>query len=546
MESRPDDLIGAVVAGRYRVLERLGRGGMGTVYLAEHEAIQKRVALKVLHPEYSAKPELVERFQREAISASRIKHVNVLDVFDFGQVENGCFFLAMEFLEGHDLADELEHHGVLSADRAIAITLQICRALAAAHSRGVVHRDLKPENVFLHTTADGEELVKLVDFGIAQLRTPEEAALSERHRRRRLTRTGMIFGTPEYMSTEQAAGKHVDARSDVYATGIMLFEMLSGAVPFTGDTFFAVLSSHLNDPLLSMKQLNPAVRVSPELEAAVAKALAKEPDQRFQSMTDLGAALLATPEGRALSASGKLSPSLERLSSAPPPREQSGTPTSLQFSRPDPNADTHPSDPDRQNPAVPAVTSVAPQRSEAETQLAPPARPSKAPWIALGAIVMLGGAGVFFWRFAAETPRPATSASATETTAPSAAPTPMTSASAPVVAPTDSAPPADPKVKLAVETTPPKAILYLNGAQVCDETPCEVEVDDNQTVELEAKLGGRSGKTKVLAQRDQKVPIRLAAPHVAPPPTRPNAQPCYAEVIDENGLKTLKPVPCKH
>ena len=122
----------------------------------------------------------------------------------------------------------------------------------------------------------------------------------------------------------------------------------------------------------------------------------------------------------------------------------------------------------------------------------------------------------------------------------------MTSASAPVVAPTDSAPAADPKVTLAVETTPPKAILYLNGAQVCDETPCEVEVDENQTVELEAKLGGRSGKTKVLAQRDQKVPIRLAAPHVAPPPTRPNAQPCYAEVIDENGLKTLKPVPCKH
>ncbi len=157
MHSQPDDLIGKVIAGRYKVLERLGRGGMGTVYLAEHEAIQKRVALKVLHPEFSAKPELVERFQREAISASRIKHMNVLDVFDFGQVENGCFFLAMEYLEGHDLADELEHHGVLEPEPRAAVTLQMCRALSAAHARGVVHRDLKPENVFLHATGDGEE-----------------------------------------------------------------------------------------------------------------------------------------------------------------------------------------------------------------------------------------------------------------------------------------------------------------------------------------------------------------------------------------------------
>ena len=282
MASQPDEVIGQLVAGRYRVLQRLGQGGMGTVYLAEHEAIEKKVAIKVLRPEYSAKADLVTRFQREAISASRIKHPNVLDVFDFGEIENGCFFLAMEFLEGADLADELERSRAISAERALRVILQVCKALAVAHAKGVVHRDLKPENVFLQVTADGEETVKIVDFGIAQLRSTEEAAATETSRRR-LTRTGMIFGTPEYMSPEQAAGKQADLRVDIYATGIILFEMLTGAVPFTGDTFFAVLNSHMTAPLPPMRALNPDVVVSPELEAIISKALAKNPDERFQS-----------------------------------------------------------------------------------------------------------------------------------------------------------------------------------------------------------------------------------------------------------------------
>ncbi|HEV8247933.1 MAG TPA: serine/threonine-protein kinase, partial [Polyangiaceae bacterium] len=197
-----DPLIGTTVAGRYKVIKPLGEGGMGQVYLAEHVAIEKRIALKVLHAEYAHKGDIVARFQQEAISASRIKHPNVLDVFDFGQLDNGCFYLAMEFLEGNDLADEIQKNRVLEPHRGLRFALQICRALAAAHAKGVVHRDMKPENVFLQRTGDGEEIVKIVDFGIAQLRTNEEAAAGAKQRR--LTRTGMIFGTPEYMAPEQA------------------------------------------------------------------------------------------------------------------------------------------------------------------------------------------------------------------------------------------------------------------------------------------------------------------------------------------------------
>src|SRR6478609_880628 len=294
----PDDpMIGTLAAGRYRIQKLLGEGGMGQVYLAEHVAIEKRVALKILRSEFAAKGDIVTRFQQEAISASRIKHPNVLDVFDFGQLENGRFFLAMEFLEGNDLADELSRRRVLDAASGIRISMQMCRALAAAHANGVVHRDMKPENVFLQRTGDGEEIVKIVDFGIAQLKpSNEEAAAQSAHRR--WTRTGMIFGTPEYMAPEQASGKHADLRCDIYAVGIILFELFTGSVPFTGDTFLGVLAKHLNDVPPAMQAVYPGLQLSPELEAVVLRTLAKDPTHRYQTMNELAAALAATPEGQ--------------------------------------------------------------------------------------------------------------------------------------------------------------------------------------------------------------------------------------------------------
>ena len=528
MASQPDDLIGQVVAGRYRVLGRLGQGGMGTVYLAEHEAIEKKVALKVLRPEYSAKPDLVTRFQREAISASRIKHPNVLDVFDFGQLDNGCFFLAMEFLEGRDLADELEKSRVLGAERALRVILQVCKALAVAHGKGVVHRDLKPENVFLQLTADGEETVKIVDFGIAQLRSTEEAAATETSRRR-LTRTGMIFGTPEYMSPEQAAGKQADLRVDIYATGIILFEMLTGAVPFTGDTFFAVLNSHMNSPLPPMRALNPEVSVSPELEAIIGRALAKSPDQRFQSMRELAAALMTTPEAAALDPLARKS-AIPGVSLAEFQRvEMPSTPDLGADQEPPAAAPTALREKDR--------TARADTLPAGVTQVELPLRPaSKGIWIGAALVVLVGGGAALAIKLLPgsgpemssehhstlmASARPVDSAMPNPSVVPSAAIVPATTA------------------HITIVTDPPGAVVTKEGFQICDTTPCEIDVQRDDRLTLEAKKDKLKGSAKVLANNDQTVNIKLTAPT-----NGKAAQPCYQEVI-EGELKVMKPVPCK-
>ena len=222
--SRAPELdVGSEVDGRYRIIELIGEGGMGKVYLAEHVEIGKRVALKVLHPSYSRMPDLVERFRREARAASKIGHPNIVDVTDFGATADGSVYFVMEYLEGVELGSVIEREGALDVARALRITGQICRALSAAHREGIIHRDLKPENIFL-ITRDGEaDVVKVLDFGIAKT-TEAEAA-----RERRLTSPGMAMGTPEYMAPEQAAGRPADARTDIYSLGAIMYEMVTGA-----------------------------------------------------------------------------------------------------------------------------------------------------------------------------------------------------------------------------------------------------------------------------------------------------------------------------
>ena len=540
MPSQPDDLIGRVVAERYRVLDRLGAGGMGTVYLAVHQAIEKKVALKVLRPEYSAKPDLVARFQREAISASRIKHPNVLDVFDFGQLDNGCFYLAMEFLEGHDLADELEKARWLSPDRALKIALQVCKALAAAHAKGVVHRDLKPENVFLQVTGDGDEVVKIVDFGIAQLRSTEEVAKAE-PQRRRLTRTGMIFGTPEYMSPEQGAGKHADLRVDVYAAGVILYEMLTGAVPFTGDTFFGVLNAHMNDPLLPLRASNPDVSVSPELEAVIAKALAKDPDQRLQSMRELATALTGTPEGIALDPSARKSaiPSVtlaefDRVAAASARQERPAAVIRARATAPVSGAVT--------------LDSVPSDLGTADTQ--PVAEPAKGTtgsraWV----LVVLGVAAISAAALAALKlmPKPggpngAESATRENPVELATGVVPVAS-SAPALAPSTNVAVAE-GVRISVITEPEGAVLLKNGFQICDTTPCEFVAKPNEGLELEARKDKLRGTAKVLAQKEQTVNIKLGKGNGTAVPA-PSAEmvPCLI-MVEQDGLKVPKQAMC--
>ncbi|MEB2312318.1 MAG: serine/threonine-protein kinase [Sorangiineae bacterium] len=548
MSEQNDPLVGTLVAGRYRVEKLLGEGGMGQVYLAVHEAIEKKVAIKVLRKEYSSKSDIVARFQQEAISASRIKHPNVLDVFDFGQLDDGCFFLAMEFLEGNDLADDLARTHVVEPLRGTRIALQITRALAAAHSRGVVHRDMKPENVFLQRIGDGEEIVKIVDFGIAQLRTAEEAAASE-PKRRRLTRTGMIFGTPEYMAPEQAAGKKADLRVDIYATGVILYEMFTGAVPHTGDTFMAVLAAHLNDPTPPLTQTYPEVALSAQFQQVILACLAKNPDERYQSMSDLAAALLTTPEGQSLGTRGSMPdvPASQFIAAGasmlPPMQAHVPSPTAQQFAPGGAASSPTTAQFVPGAPPAPELGRVATQLG-AET-LAPPLKKSRAGlWVALIVLLGAGGAGAALLFRDGPSPAvdPARSATAPATT--SAAPEPSAAPLATSAAPPASAEPptADAKVRLHVVTDPPGAVVTKNGFQVCGATPCDVEANPDESLELEAKLDNKSGKVKVLAQQDQTVTIALKAPVVAgtAKPKPPGQRMCEVEV---DGLKILRPCP---
>jgi serine/threonine-protein kinase len=542
-DSNADPHIGRLVAGRYRVIKPLGEGGMGQVYLAEHEAIEKKVALKVLRPEYSRKEDIVTRFQQEAISASRIKHPNVLDVFDFGQLDSGEAFLAMEFLEGHDLSDELAKVKIMSPARALHVALQICRALGAAHARGVVHRDMKPDNVFLQRAGD-EEVVKIVDFGIAQLRTTEEAAKSQ-PQRKRLTKTGMIFGTPEYMAPEQAGGRNADLRVDIYAVGVILYEMFTGAVPFTGESFMEVLTATVTQPPPPMRTMNPELGIGPELEAVIMRTLSKNPAERPSSMNELAAALIATPEGSLFTRPGSGSIPDGRASAFPP--AMTGPGTAAQFGTA-PARGTVPVAAQAESRGTEAFGTPTAARGKT-TPLAGQAAtvvPARSPSIGLvlsslafvAVALGLGGYAVFGHKSAEPaaqtiTPEPgpvvAPATPSTPTPTPSVAPV-----AAALVAPV-TAPPAE--VRLHVVTDPPQATVTKAGFQVCASTPCDVSVPRNEGVQLDAQKGALRGQVKILPQEDQTVTITLVAPAAKP---KPASGPKMCEVEVE-GLKILRP-----
>ncbi len=263
-----------VVDGRYRILERIGSGGMADVYCAEDTHLGRRVAIKVLHRRFAQDQEFVERFRREAKSAAGLNHPNVVGVFDRGEHE-GTYYIAMEFLEGRSLKDIVTSEAPLAQERVIDLGVQILNAAGFAHRHGVIHRDFKPHNVIV----DGNGHAKVTDFGIAR------AGASE------MTETGSIMGTAQYLSPEQAQGHAVTASSDLYSIGVMLYEMLAGRLPFDGDSAVAIALKHLSEPPAPISQWRPDVH--PALEAVVMAALAKDPAQRWQSAEDLASALEA-------------------------------------------------------------------------------------------------------------------------------------------------------------------------------------------------------------------------------------------------------------
>ncbi len=274
-----DAYIGKVIQGRYKVLNKIGEGGMGVVYVAEHVEIEKKVALKVLRDDFSKRPEVVERFRQEARSASKIGHPHIVDVTDFGQLDDGGVFFVMEHLKGCGL-NEICRGEPVPLVRAVTIIEQIARALKAAHDMGIVHRDMKPENVFLVQREERQDFVKILDFGIAKISDRDNEG-------KRLTKTGMIFGTPEYMSPEQAAGKELDHRVDVYALGCIMFELFTGEVPYDGDSFMAILTKHMFETIPAIEEINPQTDVPESVRAVVYKAMAKETEDRYDDMDHL-------------------------------------------------------------------------------------------------------------------------------------------------------------------------------------------------------------------------------------------------------------------
>jgi serine/threonine protein kinase len=286
-----DDLLGQTLADKYRIEERISEGGMGTVYRGTHILMDKTVAIKVLHPALAADDKIVARFSREAKAASRISHPHALNVTDFGEAEGGIVYLVMEYLRGRTLKDVIQRDGPMSLARVVEIVRQVSGALEAAHAEGVVHRDLKSDNIMLVEVGDNADWAKVLDFGIAKIQEPVGQDPE-------LTAPNLIIGTPQYMSPEQCSqASQIDSRSDIYSLGVILYEMLIGHVPFTGESPTAIMMKHLQETPPSV--LEERKDLPAEVASVVARSLAKRPEDRFQSASELAQSLALAAEGEA-------------------------------------------------------------------------------------------------------------------------------------------------------------------------------------------------------------------------------------------------------
>jgi len=282
-----EELLGEVL-GSYRLLALIGRGGMGRVYLAEHVKLGRKVALKLLRPDYAARRESVRRFFQEARAVNTIRHRNIVDVTDLVDLGDGRVFIIMELLSGANLGELMRREGPLPLHRAIGILMQVCDALEAAHREGIVHRDLKPDNIFILDREGERDTVKLLDFGVAKLlysaSVDGDPSLH--------TVEGAVVGTPAYMSPEQAAGSSVDHRSDIYSLGAIMYELFTGQRVFEAKSFGEFVLKHLQEIPVPPRDLRPAANVPPALESVILRCLEKKPENRYKSVAELRADLM--------------------------------------------------------------------------------------------------------------------------------------------------------------------------------------------------------------------------------------------------------------
>ena len=533
-----DILIGQTV-GNYLVTQKLGEGGMGAVYLAEHPTIGKKVALKVLHNEFSQNPEVAERFFNEAKAVNAIQHPNIVDIVDYGVLQTGArpedqlVYFIMEFLAGQTLSQVIRAEAPLPPERALTIALQVADALAASHKAQIVHRDLKPDNIILITRGRDRDFVKLLDFGIAKLTNDTRGS----HR----TRTGLVLGTPAYMSPEQCEGRaNVDHRTDIYALGICLYEMLVGRVPFIGEGYGEILVQHL-----TQKPIEPSRyrMMSPHVEAVVMKALEKRPEMRYPTMDEFIRAL-ADPVGY-VEANGGVQGFLARQltpSSAPlPPARLTPTPLTPMpiqggitgvYNSPVPGSLSAPSPTTLSGGAGQAVGS---QRSKAGFVIAGALVVAAA---VVGVLVVVGGKKKTEASGATGSADVATATgSSTTTTTPPPPPPPTTGSattgSAAAVVPP---PPPPPKVidagveatvaktvDIDVSSTPDGAEIYMNASDTGQKTPATVHVPrDAKPPTLTLKLHGYADVTFAsVALDDDKVTRSATMKKVATTTTTP-------------------------
>ena len=359
-----DPYIGQIVADEFRILARVGAGGMGSVYKAEQALMGRFVAVKILHSHYAKRSDLVSRFHREARAMSQLSHPNTVKVFTSGQLDDGSFYFVMEFLEGRNLAETVRDHGPLAPARAIPIMSAICGALEEAHRAGIIHRDLKPENILLTNPGGLEDFPKLFDFGLAKVSSRQMRPGSQI-----LTQRGMVFGTPEFMSPEQARGDLLDGRSDVYSLGIVLYEALTGRLPFDAHSSMDYLPMQIKAEPIPLSQRVEGLRFPPLIELVVMRALAKRPEARFPSAAIFGEALRFALEN----------PDLTELPEIWSENAGSPVPIPTLSSKPTP---------------LPTAPEVAPALAAR-----PPAAVSQGSWWVLGAgiVLALGGVMALAW-----------------------------------------------------------------------------------------------------------------------------------------------------
>jgi serine/threonine-protein kinase len=539
-----DPLLGRVINDRFKISALIARGGMGKVYRAEQAPLGRVCALKVLNPNYAGEqdPEFHKRFFLEASIASKLTHPNTVTIFDYGRTEDDIYYMAMEYLEGHTLHRAIREAGHFPEERAAHVARQICRALREAHSLGVIHRDLKPANIFLVEHGDETDFVKILDFGL--VKNVSETKTED------LTQTGLFMGSPKYMAPEQIRGDRVDARTDIYALGIIIYEMITGKVPFDRPNSVNILMAHVNEEPPPIRQMNPNTQVSVAFEETIARCMAKEPDQRFRSMDEVLAALkrigganlgatyngAATGEFRALAVSGTAPRGVNH------------------------NADTG-SGPtaDRSVATLTGsgsiVSSVANEAIVIATPSVPPPKSGNGARGSLIAMFVgaLGIAGIGGYAVLHPGGIPGVTTPAASPTA-AAAPSPSAELAPP---PAETTPKVAAAVKVRVNTDPDGATVKEDGVELCSSTPCDLlykgpDADPAREHKLTVSHAGYRPEARTMKVGDSPISVKLTKAPDAPAPPRfvpqapaaaaaPPAQPKSETAPVPTGYKTDLP-----